>query len=48
MRPAAPFDTGPVTGEEAKALVPRFGPDADEWHQRLHDRAVFGGLVARI
>ncbi|MFE4666992.1 hypothetical protein ACFRI7_22285 [Streptomyces sp. NPDC056716] len=64
---------GPVTGEEAKALVSCFGPDdcygvawtllhlietgpnpvlsadpgpgANEWHQRLYDRAVRGGLT---
>ncbi|MFF2326708.1 MULTISPECIES: hypothetical protein [unclassified Streptomyces] len=23
------------------------GLDADEWYQRLHDRAVFGGVVPR-
>ncbi|GGZ29565.1 hypothetical protein GCM10010365_57400 [Streptomyces poonensis] len=23
------------------------GPKANEWHQRLHDRAVFAGLISR-
>ncbi|MEV0040090.1 hypothetical protein [Streptomyces sp. NPDC050804] len=64
---------GPVTTEEAKALVPCFGPDdcygavwtllhlietgpnpvlttqpdpdGNEWHHRLYNRAVFGGLI---
>jgi hypothetical protein len=64
---------GPVSGEEARALVSCFGPDdcygvawsllhlietgpnpvltvqpgpdANEWHRRLFDRAVNGGLV---
>ncbi|MEU0437733.1 hypothetical protein ABZ153_40335 [Streptomyces sp. NPDC006290] len=33
------IETGPNP-----VLTTEPGPDANEWHQRLYDRAVFGGL----